>query len=116
MEDHGVEEHRNRIRRQGHGLPRDWRRTLKNTRTARGARLGAATVNNRLAAVEGNYVDSPGQAEPSSRPRADSPREGIGGMDRIVDVPAQWVEEARPACAHAGSPALWPSERGPRIG
>lgn len=44
------------------------------------------------------------------------PREGIGGMDWIVDVLEQWVEEARPAFTHAGSPALWPSERGPRIG
>jgi hypothetical protein len=37
-------------------------------------------------------------------------------MDWIVDVLAQWVEEARPACSHADSSALWPSERGPRIG
>lgn len=44
------------------------------------------------------------------------PREGIGGMDWIVDVLGQWVEEARPAFTQAGSPALWPSERGPRIG
>ncbi|OLT30463.1 integrase [Nocardiopsis sp. CNR-923] len=44
------------------------------------------------------------------------PRHGTGGMDWIVDVLEQWTEQVRPAFAHADSPALWPSERGPRIG
>ncbi len=44
------------------------------------------------------------------------PRDGVGGMDWIVDILEQWVEEARPGFAQADSPALWPSERSPRIG
>ncbi|PWV44593.1 tyrosine-type recombinase/integrase [Nocardiopsis sp. L17-MgMaSL7] len=35
---------------------RDWRRHLKNTRTARGTHLGAATINNRLAAVDAFFA------------------------------------------------------------
>lgn len=35
---------------------RDWRRHLKNTRTPQGARLGAATINNRLAAVDAFFA------------------------------------------------------------
>ena len=35
---------------------RDWRRHLKNTRTERGTHLGAATINNRLAAVDAFFV------------------------------------------------------------
>lgn len=35
---------------------RDWRRHLKNTRTERGTHLGAATVNNRLAAVDAFFA------------------------------------------------------------
>jgi integrase/recombinase XerC len=35
----------------------------------------------------------------------------------VPEVLAQWIEEARPLMASAGkSAALWPSERGPRIG
>ncbi|WP_218061862.1 tyrosine-type recombinase/integrase [Planobispora rosea] len=44
------------------------------------------------------------------------PRAGIGGMDWIVEVLQQWTQEVRPAFTHATSPAMWPSERGPRIG
>ncbi|MGW8435186.1 tyrosine-type recombinase/integrase [Nocardiopsis sp. NPDC055879] len=35
---------------------RDWRRTLKNTRTRGGARLSAATINNRLAALDAFFA------------------------------------------------------------
>jgi len=35
---------------------RDWRRHLKNTRTGRGTHLGAATINNRLAAVDAFFA------------------------------------------------------------
>lgn len=35
---------------------RDWRRHLKNTRTGRGARLGVAAINNRLAAVDAFFA------------------------------------------------------------
>ncbi|WP_017625367.1 tyrosine-type recombinase/integrase [Nocardiopsis chromatogenes] len=35
---------------------RDWRRHLKNTRTSRGTHLGAATINNRLAAVDAFFA------------------------------------------------------------
>ncbi|MEY9211534.1 tyrosine-type recombinase/integrase [Thermobifida halotolerans] len=35
---------------------RDWRRHLKNTRTTRGTHLGAATINNRLAAVDAFFA------------------------------------------------------------
>ncbi|OOC52489.1 MULTISPECIES: hypothetical protein [Nocardiopsis] len=35
---------------------RDWRRTLKNARTQRGTHLGAATINNRLAAVDAFFA------------------------------------------------------------
>jgi site-specific recombinase XerD len=35
----------------------------------------------------------------------------------LPEVLGQWAEEARPLMAEAaGSPALWPSERGPRVG
>ncbi|MEU8310732.1 site-specific integrase [Actinomadura sp. NPDC048955] len=44
------------------------------------------------------------------------PRDGVGGMDWVVDILEQWVEEARAGFAQADSPALWPSERSPRIG
>jgi integrase/recombinase XerC len=44
------------------------------------------------------------------------PRTGTGGMDWIVDVLEQWTDEARPHSAWASSTALWPSERGPRVG
>ncbi|GAA1857898.1 tyrosine-type recombinase/integrase [Actinomadura bangladeshensis] len=45
------------------------------------------------------------------------PRDGIGGMDWIIDNLDQWVTEARPGFTHAAtSTALWPSERSPRIG
>jgi site-specific recombinase XerD len=44
------------------------------------------------------------------------PRDGVGGMDWIVDILQQWVTEARPGFTRADSPALWPSERSPRIG
>ncbi|YCK38255.1 tyrosine-type recombinase/integrase [Actinomadura sp. ATCC 39365] len=45
------------------------------------------------------------------------PRDGVGGMDWIVDILDQWVTEVRPGFAQAAvSPAFWPSERSPRIG
>jgi integrase/recombinase XerC len=34
----------------------------------------------------------------------------------IVDILSQWVDEVRPLLAVDGNPALWPSERGGRIG
>ena len=50
---------------------RDWRRTLKNTRTKRGTHLGAATINNRLAAVDAFFAlrgsGRPTMARPSAR-------------------------------------------------
>ncbi len=33
-----------------------------------------------------------------------------------ADILAEWITEFRPLLAVAGTPALWPSERGPRIG
>lgn len=33
-----------------------------------------------------------------------------------AEVLAQWIEEVRPMLSHAESPALFPSERGPRVG
>lgn len=44
------------------------------------------------------------------------PREGANGLDWIVEVLQQWTEEVRPAFGRIDSPALWPSERAPRIG
>ncbi|WP_285759954.1 hypothetical protein [Nocardiopsis ansamitocini] len=35
---------------------RDYRRTLENTRTARGSHLSAATTKNRLAAIPGRWA------------------------------------------------------------
>ena len=34
----------------------------------------------------------------------------------LPDILAQWVAEIRPLMAAAGNPALWPSERAPRVG
>ena len=33
-----------------------------------------------------------------------------------TDIVQQWIEEVRPFLAADGNPALWPSERGPRVG
>ncbi len=44
------------------------------------------------------------------------PRDGVGGLDWIVEILSQWIEEVRPAFAHAHGLALWPSERSLRIG
>ncbi|MET9248026.1 tyrosine-type recombinase/integrase [Nonomuraea sp. NPDC003709] len=44
------------------------------------------------------------------------PRDGVGGLDWIVEILSQWVEEVRPAFANAHGLALWPSERSLRIG
>jgi integrase/recombinase XerC len=52
-------------------------------------------------------------------------RQGLGAerrtvptvWDRVPGILEQWIAEARPAMAQAGrSAALWPSERGLRVG
>jgi site-specific recombinase XerD len=55
-----------------------------------------------------------GKAKKGSPPRR---RSVLTVWPWLPDIIAQWVEEARPQMRHAaGSAALWPSERGGRIG
>ncbi len=54
-----------------------------------------------------------GEASAGSPPRRRSVLTVWGWLPEILD---QWITEVRPALARDGTAALWPSERGPRIG
>jgi integrase/recombinase XerC len=53
-----------------------------------------------------------GKAKPGSPPKR---RSVLTVWDWSVEVLDQWISEVRPRFDHADSPALWPSERSPRI-
>lgn len=75
---------------------RDWRRHLRNTRAGRGTQLGAATINNRLAAVDAFFALR-GSGRPAvvrehlARPSAPRP-----GPARAVAVPTGRGPRRRP--------------------
>jgi site-specific recombinase XerD len=54
-----------------------------------------------------------GKAKKGSPPKR---RSVLTIWDWSAEVLAEWMEEVRPLFPTAGSPACWPSERGPRIG
>jgi integrase/recombinase XerC len=54
-----------------------------------------------------------GKAKKGSTPKR---RSVLAIWDWSAEVLAEWIEEYRPLFPTAGSPACWPSERGPRIG
>jgi integrase/recombinase XerC len=54
-----------------------------------------------------------GKAKKGSPPKR---RSVLTIWDWSAEVLAEWIEEVRPLFPTAGSPACWPSERGPRIG
>ena len=54
-----------------------------------------------------------GKAKKGSPPKR---RSVLAVWDWSAEVLQEWVEDIRPLFAPAGSPACWPSERGPRIG